>query len=100
MTDAQGEMGEAAAPSGPSSDQNQFPGSGLVPKYTNWLHANVNGDVTRLVFGDRKPGDPVAEFHTSLVCQTESAVRFATLILDLVAKNKARNASSPPKQGE
>jgi hypothetical protein len=77
--------GEKAAPAPPGRE----PGSGLTPRFSNWVHVNVNGDITRIVFGNLVDGPP--EFHTSMAVQTETAVRFAKLLLQLAEANKERS---------
>jgi hypothetical protein len=64
------------------------PGHDLTPIYTSYMFARVDTDITRLVFGDVIPGGGDPRFHTSFVIQTENAVRFAKLILELYDKNK------------
>jgi hypothetical protein len=76
---------EKAAPAPPGRE----PGYGLTPRFSNWVHVNVNGDITRIVFGDLVDGPP--EFHTSMAIQTETAVRFARLILKLAEANQERS---------
>jgi hypothetical protein len=74
------------------ADTTEQPGQNLIPVYTSYMWARVDGEITRLTFGDGVPGvyDPV--FHNAFVVKTEIAVQFANLILDLVQKNKENTA--------
>ena len=90
----------------PVQGTTELPGIGLTPKFSTWLYANVNGDLTRLFFGDFVPGNAKPQFHTSIVTSTENAISFANLILRLVKQDKETRAketeveAKPPEQSD
>jgi hypothetical protein len=75
-----------------------YPGQDLTPIYTSYMFARIDKDLARLTFGDAVPGVYDPRFHTALVIQTENAVQFAKLILELFEKSKEASVP-PPRQG-
>jgi hypothetical protein len=75
------------------------PGEDLPAFYTNYFHAHVGPQITRIAFGEQVSGSPDIHYRLAVAMTTESAKLLIGLISDLIAKSEQPTSPSAQKGG-
>lgn len=70
------------------------PGEEVIGVYTNYFYANVQADMTRLVFAEHDPHSKNVHYRAAVVMTTENAKLLIELLTRLIATETERKSET------